>query len=268
MSVLAFATSVQAQTLEGVVIDILDGDHLLVDFNGQQLIVNLAYIRPPLDGNWDLAATDHLNQLVPAGTLVTFEPAFRLGDIHYGYLSADGVMVNLQMLEAGLVETPWQIPPGKSAAYDYAETQAIAQGNGLYAPPPTPLPNWTGPAIGVGGALLVMGAIRAMKRKHVAKPATPRKVSNKQLQETLTTTLATQKQLERDYAEAQMKADEWFQRAEQAMQQNEEDLAKQALVEKKRFHQKAQDLQKTLEVTQAQVSDLRHQLDQWDALSH
>jgi len=68
--------------------------------------------------------------------------------------------------------------------------------------------------------------------------------------------MASQKQLEAKYKQAQVTADDWLRRAELAVQKNEDDLAREALKRRKSFQDQADGLKLQLEQQQKAVDQL------------
>lgn len=68
--------------------------------------------------------------------------------------------------------------------------------------------------------------------------------------------LASQKQLEAKYKQAQLTADDWLRRAELAVQKGEDDLAKEALRRRKSYQDSADQLKVQLEQQQKAVDQL------------
>lgn len=68
--------------------------------------------------------------------------------------------------------------------------------------------------------------------------------------------LASQKQLEAKYKQAQATADDWLRRAELAVQKGEDELAKEALKRRKSYQESAESLKTQLELQQKAVDQL------------
>ncbi len=262
------APAAQAQeTFLGRVVEILDGDHLLLDVNGQLVRFNLAYIRPAVEEgvSWDAAAAAHLAEIAPPGTELLLEPAFSRGETIFGFAHGSDGMLNVQMIEAGVVETPWALPnPIYGNWWSNATETAINAGVGRFASPSVFADNvmaWSLPTLGFG-AVVLAGAALLARRKHrgVVQQQPVPKISAKEAQQSLTSAIATQKRLEGEFEQTQTRVDEWLKRAEQALSENNDDLARQALVEKKRYAQKAQELEQSLTQAQQTVNDIRMQL--------
>ncbi len=78
-----------------------------------------------------------------------------------------------------------------------------------------------------------------------------------QLRQAVATAIASQKRMERQYEQAQQNVDEWQRRAELAMRNNDENLAREALVRKKTFAETAQGFKRQLDDQTHQVNILR-----------
>ncbi|MCS7313609.1 MAG: PspA/IM30 family protein [Acidobacteria bacterium] len=73
--------------------------------------------------------------------------------------------------------------------------------------------------------------------------------------------MANEKSLEQQYERHRRSAQEWEQKAVQALQNGREDLARQALERKQAFERSAQDLEKTLLEARQATTQLRSQLE-------
>ncbi len=78
-----------------------------------------------------------------------------------------------------------------------------------------------------------------------------------QLRQAVATAIASQKRMERQHDQAQQQVDEWQRRAELALRNNDENLAREALVRKKSYAESANGLKKQLDDQKAQVDALR-----------
>ncbi|NJL98115.1 MAG: PspA/IM30 family protein [Synechococcaceae cyanobacterium SM2_3_2] len=78
-----------------------------------------------------------------------------------------------------------------------------------------------------------------------------------QLRQAVATAIASQKRIERQYEQAQQNTDEWQRRAELAIRNNDENLAREALVRKKTFAETAQSLKRQLDEQSKQVDLLK-----------
>jgi phage shock protein A len=78
-----------------------------------------------------------------------------------------------------------------------------------------------------------------------------------QLRQAVATAIASQKRMERQYAQAQSQVDEWQRRAELALRNNNEGLAREALVRKKTNADSAAGLKQQLDRQSEQVQALK-----------
>ena len=80
------------------------------------------------------------------------------------------------------------------------------------------------------------------------------------LRQAVANAMASQKRLSRQAQQAQEQAQVWYQRAEQAIQKGEEELAKEALIRRKTFQNTSSSLSIQLEGQQGQVEMLKRSL--------
>ncbi|NJK63537.1 MAG: PspA/IM30 family protein [Synechococcaceae cyanobacterium SM2_3_1] len=109
--------------------------------------------------------------------------------------------------------------------------------------------------------------VRANINSMVSSAEDPEKILNQtindmqedliQLRQAVATAIASQKRMERQYDQAQQQVDEWERRAKLAIQNNDDDLARQALVRKKGYAETAQSLKRQLDDQSQQVQILR-----------
>jgi phage shock protein A len=102
----------------------------------------------------------------------------------------------------------------------------------------------------------IMRVIRANLNSLVSKAEDPEKILEQavldmqedliQLRQAVAQAIATQKRTERQCSQAQSTADEWYRRAQLALQKGDENLAREALTRRKSY-------QETAEVMQAQI---------------
>ncbi len=85
-------------------------------------------------------------------------------------------------------------------------------------------------------------------------------VDLEKLRKAVATALVSQKRLSRQADQAQEQSQVWYQRAEQAIQKGEEDLAKQALIRRKTFQETFSSLSNQLEGQAGQVQMLQRSL--------
>ncbi|MDX2271283.1 MAG: PspA/IM30 family protein [Cyanobacteriota bacterium] len=86
-----------------------------------------------------------------------------------------------------------------------------------------------------------------------------------QLRQAVATAIASQKRMERQYEQSKQSADEWQRRAELAIRNNDENLAREALVRKKTFVETAQSMKKQLDDQTNQVGLLRTNMTKLEA---
>ncbi|NJK63501.1 MAG: hypothetical protein HC921_13185 [Synechococcaceae cyanobacterium SM2_3_1] len=266
---LAFAEAAHAQSLlNGIVRGVIDGDNLLIEINGAIREVNLAYI-VPAPGE---SAAQYLEELLPMGTPVQIDVAFTLSTGRmYGYVYQANGLVNKQMLEGGQSLIYRASPNGVIQSW-YQEAQTTAQVAGLgywqgsSALLGSPQSNSLMPAasyVGVGTLVLAAVGVGLFKlHNYLRKRPTHPKQKLSQLQRSLESSLSVQKQLERDLATGQQKVEEWMARAKEAVQQNDDNLARTALVQKRLEAEKAEQLRMDLQQVSQQVTEIRTSIDQ------
>jgi phage shock protein A len=81
-----------------------------------------------------------------------------------------------------------------------------------------------------------------------------------QLRQAVATAIASQKRIERQHQQSQQNVDEWQRRAELAIRNNDENLAREALVRKKTFAETAQSLKRQLDEQTKQVDLLKNNM--------
>ncbi|NEP17952.1 MAG: PspA/IM30 family protein [Leptolyngbya sp. SIO4C1] len=81
-----------------------------------------------------------------------------------------------------------------------------------------------------------------------------------QLRQSVAQAIATQKRTERQHEQAQRMAQEWYQRAELALQKGEEALAKEALTRRKTYADTAQTMAAQLQQQEAVVAKLKENM--------
>ncbi len=128
------------------VVEVVDGDTLVVDFGGVTESVRLIGVdtpetRDPRRGPecYGAEATGYVRNLLPLGTPLELtrdtEPRDRYGRLlAYVTRARDGLFVNLALLEGGFAE-PLSIPPNTAhaAAFSAAAAAARSEGRGLWA---------------------------------------------------------------------------------------------------------------------------------------
>jgi hypothetical protein len=256
---------VTAQTmLTGQVVDILGGDNLLVRLSTGELVnVDLVYIRPFISSQpfAEQAAVQYLQTLLPPGTWVNLDPAWVGADgIQFAYVYANGKLINAEMLRAGVSEAPWPIPnPAIREAYENAtaslQTATIYGGiQPNFLPRPTP----SIPFLGVAVALLLATAlVGQLVRKWPGSQTVNLKKQLQTTQQALTSVLTTQKRLEIEYQQAYEQAELWLEKAKLALINEDESLAREALLRKKSYLEVARRLKAALDETSTQVATLK-----------
>jgi phage shock protein A len=81
-----------------------------------------------------------------------------------------------------------------------------------------------------------------------------------QLRQAVAGAIATQKRTERQSRQNQSTAEEWYRRAQLALQQNQEDLARQALTKRKSYQETAEALQAQIEQQSSIVTRLKQDM--------
>jgi phage shock protein A len=109
--------------------------------------------------------------------------------------------------------------------------------------------------------------IRANLNALISSAEDPEKILNQtiqdmaedhyQMRQAVAQAIAAQKRLERQYEQAQQSVEEWHRRAELALRNNNEALAREALVRKKTFAETAQSLKQQLDEQTRQVEMLK-----------
>ncbi|MCF2971502.1 PspA/IM30 family protein [Synechococcus sp. Nb3U1] len=264
------AASAQA-LLSGTVERVIGGDDVLVNIDGQTVQVDLVYIRPPIGSlQAERQARNYLEELLPPGTPVQLDVAWRASDGRlFAYVYSSDGLVNLKMLEAGRSVAPWQLPNPVLQTW-YSEAQTYAQANQLgvwqavesasMAQAATPLPGGI-PAWSVGGAVAVvsLGLLAQQWRRKGAKTQ-PLKQELRKLQGSLAEHLTEQKHLERQLQAAKQQVEVWVERAKLALQNDQEDLARQALLRKQAHLKEVERLQRSLDAVVMRVETTRIEL--------
>lgn len=113
--------------------------------------------------------------------------------------------------------------------------------------------------VGIATAVVMVGLSKLLWRKPSRQRVSIRQMERdlKQLQRSLATTLASRKQLERQYDQLLQKAEDWFVRAQKASQHDQDELARQALVQRNQHMSAAEAVRKSLDEVEAQAATLR-----------
>ncbi|MEN9221720.1 MAG: PspA/IM30 family protein [Thermostichus sp. BF3_bins_97] len=273
---LSFLVSSQAASaqalLSGTVERVIGGDDVLVNINGETVQVDLVYVRPPIGSmEAERQARNYLEQLLPPGTPVQLDVAWRASDGRlFAYVYGRDGLVNVKMLEAGRSVAPWRLPNPVLQTW-YSEAQTYAQANQLgvwqavesasVAQAATPLPGGI-PMWSMGGAVAVVSLgllAQKFRRKRGVSPRHPGRELRK-LQGSLAEQLTEQKHLERQLQAAKQQVETWVERAKLALHNDQEDLARQALLRKQAHLKEVERLQQSLDEVAVRVETTRIEL--------
>ncbi|MFS8885298.1 PspA/IM30 family protein [Synechococcus sp. H70.2] len=280
-----------AQSLETVrVRSVVDGDTFWADLNDRPTRFRLAYVDAPelTQGRWGRLSQEALQKLLPPGSLVQVDTLYITPEgLHIAEVyNADG-LVNLEMLRQGQAVVYERFLQGDSRER-YLEAQGVAQAarRGFWQQNQPVMPwefreaalqvsAFAGPqvldgsflrenpaaaaGVGIATVVVMVGLSKLLWKKPSQERVSLRQLERdlKQLQRSLTTTLASRKQLERKYSQLLQKAEEWFVRAQEATQHNQDELARQALVQRNQHLSAAEAVRHSLEQVEAQVVALR-----------
>ncbi|MBD1938256.1 PspA/IM30 family protein [Microcoleus sp. FACHB-68] len=116
----------------------------------------------------------------------------------------------------------------------------------------------------------VMRVIRANINSLVGSAEDPEKILEQtvidmqedliQLRQAVAQAIATQKRTERQCSQAQSTADEWYRRAQLALQKGDENLAREALMRRKTYHETAQAMKAQIEQQSGVVNQLKQNM--------
>ncbi len=116
----------------------------------------------------------------------------------------------------------------------------------------------------------IMGVIRSQINSLVSQAEDPEKILEQavmdmqtdliQVRQAVAQAIATQKRTERQYDQAQSTADEWYRRAQLALQKGDENLAKEALTRRQSYQQTANSLKAQIDSQQEIVSQLKNNM--------
>jgi micrococcal nuclease len=130
-----------AQPGTAKVIEVVDGDTLVVDLEGRDEHVRLIGIDTPEtvapnrpDECYGAEASHHLAELVPPGSVVRLERDIEARDLYdrllaYVHRTSDGLFVNLAQVADGYAET-LAYPPNTAHSSDFEEAQRRARSAG------------------------------------------------------------------------------------------------------------------------------------------
>jgi phage shock protein A len=113
-------------------------------------------------------------------------------------------------------------------------------------------------------------AIRANLNSLVSQAEDPEKILEQtvldmqedliQLRQAVAQAIATQKRTERQYSQAYSTADEWYRRAQMALEKGEEDLAREALTRRKSYQETATAMKAQLDQQEVVVTQLKQNM--------
>lgn len=289
------ASSARAQTY-GTVRSVVDGDTVWAQIGGRLQKIRLSHIdAPEFNQAGGELAQAQLQELLPPGSQISVTPLTTTSD---GIMIAEvinyqGVLTNLKMVQdGGAVAYDPFLYGSDPALYLNAQAEAELQQVGIhgitdFVTPSqfrlqqaemslTGSPGWVAFAppiqlspkelLGVGGLGVLSMVILAKVLWRSPNPATTGP-SVRQLRSQLKTTkralqetLASQKLLERQHHQAQLKVEDWLRRADLAQKGNDAGLMEQALVHKGTHAQQAEALKQSLQEATHQVSVLRQTL--------
>lgn len=117
-----------------------------------------------------------------------------------------------------------------------------------------------------------MRVIRANINSLVGKAEDPEKILEQavidmqedliQLRQAVAASIATQKRTERQYSQTQSQADEWYRRAQLALQKGDDNLAREALTRRKTYQETAAAMKAQLEQQSTVVNQLKQNMRQ------
>ncbi|HIK28100.1 MAG: PspA/IM30 family protein [Oscillatoriaceae bacterium SKW80] len=121
----------------------------------------------------------------------------------------------------------------------------------------------------------IMQVIRANINSLVGKAEDPEKILEQavndmqedliQLRQAVAAAIATQKRTERQYSQTQSQAEEWYRRAQLALQKGDENLAREALTRRKTYQEMAADMKAQLEQQSTVVNQLKQNMRQLES---
>ncbi len=269
---------------------VVDGDTFWADLNGRPTRFRLAYVDAPelTQGRWGRLSREALQNLLPPGSLVQVDTLYVTPEgLHIAQVYNSEGLVNLEMLRQGQAVVYERFLYGANRER-YLEAQELAQAarRGFWQQR-NPVMPWEfretaaqtsafagvnvldgslireNPAaaagVGIATAVVMVGLSKLLWKKPRQKNVSIRQMERdlKQLQRSLATTLASRKQLERQYDQLLQKAEDWFVRAQKASQHDQDELARQALVQRNQHMSAAEAVRKSLEEVEAQAAAIR-----------
>lgn len=269
---------------------VVDGDTFWADLNGRPTRFRLAYVDAPelTQGRWGRLSQEALQSLLPPGSLVQVDTLYITPEgLHIAQVYNSEGLVNLEMLRQGQAAVYERFLYGANRER-YLEAQELAQAarRGFWQQR-NPVMPWEfretaaqtsafagsnvldgsflreNPAaaagVGIATAVVMVGLSKVLWKKPRQKNASIRQMERdlKQLRRSLATTLASCKQLERQYDQLLQKAEDWFVRAEKASQHDQDELARQALVQRNQHMSAAEAVRRSLDEVEAQATAIR-----------
>ncbi|MFS8856133.1 PspA/IM30 family protein [Synechococcus sp. H60.3] len=269
---------------------VVDGDTFWADLNGRPTRFRLAYVDAPelTQGRWGRLSQEALQSLLPPGSLVQVDTLYVTPEgLHIAQVYNSEGLVNLEMLRQGQAAVYERFLYGANRER-YLEAQELAQAarRGFWQQR-NPVMPWEfretaaqtsafagsnvldgsflreNPAaaagVGIATAVVMVGLSKVLWKKPRQKNASIRQMERdlKQLRRSLATTLASCKQLERQYDQLLQKAEDWFVRAEKASQHDQDELARQALVQRNQHMSAAEAVRRSLDEVEAQATAIR-----------
>lgn len=121
----------------------------------------------------------------------------------------------------------------------------------------------------------ILRVIRAKLNKMIGRSEDPEKILEKavaqmqenliQLRQAVANAIATQKRTQRQLDGAKSKGDEWYSRAQLALQKGEEKLAREALIERKAYHEIAVAMEAHLATQKTVIAQLKKDMRKLEA---
>ncbi|MGQ9837807.1 MAG: PspA/IM30 family protein [Cyanobacteriota bacterium] len=285
---------VAAQSLRiAQVRSVVDGDTFWADLNGRPTRFRLSYVDAPelTQGRWGRLSQEALESILPPGSLVQVDTLYVTPEgLHIAQVYNSEGLVNLEILRQGHAVVYERFLHGANRQR-YLEAQEEAQAARLgFWQQRNPVMPWefreTGvqtsafvgvnvlngsfirenptaaAGVGIATAVVMLGLSMLLWKKPSQKKVSIRQMQRdlKQLQRSLTTTLASRKQLQRQYDEILQKAEDWFIRAEQATQHQNDGMAQEALVQRNQYMSAAEAVRKSLDEVEKQMVTIRESI--------
>ncbi|MEN9203170.1 MAG: PspA/IM30 family protein [Thermostichus sp. DG_1_6_bins_120] len=269
---------------------VVDGDTFWADLNGRPTRFRLSYVDAPelTQGRWGRLSQEALQSMIPTGSLVQVDTLYVTPDgLHIAQVYNSEGLVNLEMLRQGHAVVYERFLHGANRQR-YLEAQEGAQAARLgFWQQRNPVMPWefreaavqtsafagatvldgsfirenptAAAGVGIATVVVMVGLSKLLWKKPSQKKVSIRQLERdlKQLQRSLTTTLANRKQLERQYDEMLQKAEDWFIRAEQATRHQNDGMAREALVQRNQHMSAAEAIRKSLDEVEQQMVTLR-----------